>query len=44
MTSCTIKNKFITLYNVNQNPIRFNMTITLILIFADEGMIIAFRR
>jgi len=44
MTSCTIKNKFIILYCVNQNPIRFNMTITLILIFAAEGMVMVFRR
>jgi hypothetical protein len=44
MTSCTIKNKFILLYGVNQNPIRFDMAITLVLIFAAEGMIMVFRR
>jgi len=44
MTSCTIKNKFIILYGVNQNPIRVEMTITRILIFAAEGMVMVFRR
>ena len=44
MTLCTIKNKFIILYCINQDPIRFDMTITLILIFAAEWMVMVFRR
>jgi hypothetical protein len=44
MTSCTIKNKVVILYSVNQNPVRLNMTIPLIFIFAAKEVVMVFRR